>query len=77
MKPDSKEKPEILSASLDEPLFVVMGLTRKFEIVLSGVIHMVPLTGAEGLVGALPVFRTLEEANNFSAGKFDVLKIKK
>lgn len=47
-------------------MWVVLQLQKHVELDIYGQVHEVPLSFADGMIGALPVFHTKEEAENFA-----------
>lgn len=49
-----------------QTLYVALSLTREVDVVLMGMETEIPLTFAEGMIGAFPVFKTREQAETFA-----------
>lgn len=56
-------------------LFSVMSLVTSIDVESMGFKRTEPLSFAEGMVGALPVFDTREHAEAFAAGKSGIVEI--
>jgi len=60
-------------------MFVVFILTKEIEISVGGAVPettvTVPLRYGDGMIGALPVFETLEQAEAYSEGKYQIEEI--
>lgn len=55
--------------------FAVMTVEKFIDVYVSGYKKEMPLSYADGMVGAMPVFETREQAENFSGGKYDVMEL--
>lgn len=56
--------------------FAVMTVDKFINVYMSGYEKEMPLSYADGMVGAMPVFETREQAENFSDGKYDVMELR-
>lgn len=56
-------------------MYAVMSLNKTVEVDVYGSTHEVPLSFGEGMIGAIPVFETREQAEKFANGKFDVVEL--
>lgn len=73
MRTKKKANEPIKVSNADEPmLYAVLKLLTLVEVKdVSGLIHKVKITGAEGYI---PVFKTMEEANEASCdGKYQIM----
>ena len=62
-------------AAKNERMWAVMSLQEHADADVIGRVFSVPLSFAKGMVGVIPVFKSLEDAEAFSDGKFPVVSI--
>lgn len=60
---------------LGERMFLAMTLHRDVQVDWFGGTRDVPLTYADGMVGAIPVFSTRTAAEAFSNGRYGIVEI--
>lgn len=56
--------------------FAVMTVEKFISVYVSCYEKEIPLSYADGMVGAMPVFETRDQAENFSGGKYDVMELR-
>lgn len=56
-------------------MYLVQALTTEIEANILGHKTDIKLSFAQGMIGALPVFKTLEDAEVYSEGKFPIVEI--
>jgi hypothetical protein len=56
-------------------MFAVLQLNKEVEVNVMGREVGVPLSYAAGMIGAIPVFDTRENAEEFSGDKYDIAEI--
>lgn len=56
--------------------FVVYMLNRTVEVDWLGHEVSIPLSYADGMIGAMPVFETLEQAEAFAVGRYAIAEVK-
>ncbi len=56
-------------------MYAVMSLNKTVDVAIYGVTHTVPLSFGGGMIGAIPVFDTKEQADVFANGKFEVVQL--
>ena len=57
-------------------MYAVQGLAQYVEVSAFGIHHEVKLSFADGMIGALPVFDTYENAKAYAGDKFKIIKVK-
>lgn len=55
--------------------FLVMTLKRAVEVQTPIGIEKIPLTWADGMVGAMTVFESREAAERYAQGKFEIVEV--
>ena len=58
-----------------QTLYVVGAVKQSNPVSLWGREHDLPLTWADGMIGVLPVFDNIGDANEYAAGKYQILQI--
>ena len=56
-------------------MFAVLQLNKKIEVCVLGQSQDVPLCYADGMIGALPVFETREQAEEFAGDDYKIAEI--
>ena len=56
-------------------MFAAMALHKSVDIDLYGLKHALDLTFLPNMIGAIPVFETREQAEEYSNGKFEIVEI--
>lgn len=56
-------------------MFAVLQLNKTVEASIYGHIKEIPLSYADGMVGAIPVFDTFEKAHEFAGEKYQIAEI--
>jgi hypothetical protein len=56
-------------------MYAVLVLNKNADVSVYGVVHEVPLSFGKGMVGAIPVFETKQQAEEFAGGKFEVAEL--
>ena len=56
-------------------MYAVMSLNKTVGVKVAGAEHDLPLSYAQGMVGAIPVFDTREHAEAFADGRFEVVQL--
>ena len=56
-------------------MFVVLQLNKEVEVNVMGTVVEVPLSYAEGMIGAIPVFDTREAAELFAGDDYSIAEI--
>lgn len=56
-------------------MFAVLQLNKTVEVSIYGCVKDIPLTYADGMIGAIPVFETLEKAQEFAGEKYGIAEI--
>ncbi len=57
-------------------MYAVLSLNKTVDVDVYGVTHSVPLSFGIGMIGAIPVFETKDQAESFAAGKFEIAELK-
>ena len=58
-----------------QTLYVVGAVKQSNPVSVLGREHDLPLTWADGMIGVLPVFDNISDANEYADGKYQILQI--
>jgi hypothetical protein len=56
-------------------MFAVLQLNKEVEVQVFGRIETIPLTYADGMIGAIPVFETKEQAKAFAGDMYKIAEL--
>lgn len=56
-------------------MYLVMALKENLDVLVYGVKQKAPLSYADGMVGAMPIFETLEQAEAYSNGRHKIIEV--
>jgi hypothetical protein len=57
-------------------MFIVMAVKQKLAVDIVGTTVIAPLSFADGMIGALPVFETYEQAHKWAGDGLQIVEVK-
>jgi len=54
-------------------VYIVMRIDKHLTVDVMGMEHTIPLIFTKGMIGAIPVFETAEDAEEFADGRFSIM----